>query len=300
MSRPLRVSRRSILLPAAGTAGLCALALGALLLEESRPPTPRGPTGRAHQAAPTAGNTSAPSARSTARGPLGPELLPWRDPLHQLGPAWTPFVSGAPDEGGAAIEAGRLCLALDTRGADPAQVHQVGLLRRAPALVGPGLLARLELDWRPPPNASGRSAGLTLTSADPFAGRSPPPPGELGRVDLSSLSPAVTLELIGVPPGHTARLQGSARGPAGVVPLFLDGWPQRRGRAVARIALEIEWSLAGVVLRADGRELARAAAPSARPQERVWLLLHAGSQAGFGPRPVEVLGVELAALGREG
>lgn len=293
MSAPLRVSRRRVLAPAVLTASLAAVALSALLVQESRhgaPALPPAVRSRSLAAAPADKDPVALPLFAPAPG--SPELPPWRDDFSRPGGEWVPFAGGAPRETIASIEAGLLALSVDARGCDPARVHAVGVARRSPAQAGSGLVARLVLEWCPPPNASGRSAGLTLTCTDPLAGHG------VAGLDPALQEPAVTFEVIGVPPGQAARLQATAHSGGLRTPLYLDGWPAKRGRTIERVELEVEWSPRGVAIRADGRELSRASEPALRPSDRVWVLVHAASHAGFEPRPVRVREVALVPLGR--
>lgn len=199
---------------------------------------------------------------------------------------WTPFTFGAPTV--ATIRPGvpGLALAVDTRRSGGHPRHGAGVLS-APLDVGTALSIRVVLDWRPPPNACYRAAGLVVL---PDAGGALASP-----FDPAQLPTSACLEVVGVPPGERARRHASVR--TGVHPrsVFTDGWPaSRAGRVVGRTELEVLVDERGVLFSADGQTLGRGSVPFG---PRVRLLLFTASNANYPPRPVVFEEVQLLRQG---
>lgn len=209
----------------------------------------------------------------------------WRDDLRsEASQRWEPWTrGGTPAATTSTFDTSGLTLALDTRGADPGAVCATGVCTREPLELGSRLTVRATLDWRAPRNACYRSAGLLLTSTPPGAD----PDGVDGR--------AVWLELVGVPPGETARLFAASRKGPWVTPLFTDGWPaDRKGKPYRRVRLEVELTASDVVVRADGAVLARGQHSLGG---RLWLVLYTQSHSNYAPRPVVFEAITVEGVG---
>lgn len=188
---------------------------------------------------------------------------------------WTRFTFGSPASATIAPGVPGLALAVDTRRSGGHPHHGAGVLSE-PLDVGSALQLRVALDWRPPPNACYRSAGLVIV---------PDRGGELtSPIDPRTLPVYACLEVVGVPPGERARRHASIRTDVHPKSMFSDGWPaSRAGRVVGKTVLEALVDERGIMFSADGQTLGRAAVPFGA---RVRLLLFTASNANYPPRPI--------------
>ncbi len=258
MSRSIRASRRGVLLPAVGVTALVAVGVG--VSGAVLLPTDDAPPPRAARGTVT--------TVAAVGSPAGPTWTAWRAGGR---------ASAEPTDRG-------WRLALDTRGAPADEVRAVGVAA-GPLRLGEGLLLRGELEWFASGNASYWTAGLLLSSRAPEGG--------LASLDVE---PAVRLELVGVPPGRTARRYGALRVGARTIPLATDGWPERPGRALERATLELELTASWVTLRADGEQLARVPRPIGLAAGDVWALAYATSHANYAERAVRFQDLVLSPL----
>jgi hypothetical protein len=195
-----------------------------------------------------------------------------------LGAAWQLWHSGPAKKRTAEVSGRGLQLGLQTQGCAAGE-YLVGLRNSTTLTVGSGLRLAVELDWNQPENASFRAAGLLVAGGrfdGPFGGQ----------------APAAFVEIVGIPPGQTARLYAAERTVHRERPLFLDGWPRnRKGRIVGRIRLEIEVRPDSVIFRAGGRKLAHS---NLKLGKQIKLFLFLRSATNYPERPVffEALSVE--------
>lgn len=257
----VRSPRRLVVLSAAGTLAVAVVAvLSALVVlpADVAPPPPTAPPVLARRPAPPA-----PAAATT--------LV---DDLRAPTPRWAAWRQGTPAAAEAAFTATGLRLSLATLGSRPGQVHGVGAVSSA-LEVGAGLSVRARLDWQAPANACYRAGGLCVVPAALV---------DAGDLTLDAARPAAWLEVVGVPPGRTARRFAAVRTGPHPSPVFTDGWPiDRAGRALERVTLEVVVRPGGVSFAADGEELGHAALDLG---PRVRVLLYQTSHANYPARPV--------------
>lgn len=254
-ARTWRTPRRLVVLSAALTASLAAMPVAWVVMAAAEPaPAPPEPAPVVAAARPVPASVAQVAEPPTCAG-------------------WTRLTFGRPDATLLEPSATGVALGLDARAADPALVHAVALAEPAGQDLTQGLRARAHLAWQAPVNACYRTAGVLVTTRLPAAGEA-----------WDALRPAAWVEVVGVPPGRTARVYAALRVGPNERALFTDGWPaSRAGRAVDQVDLEVVATATSTVVRVDGREVGRA---GPLPGGRAWALLYTTSHGNYGPRPV--------------
>ena len=195
---------------------------------------------------------------------------------------WTPVRSHDAKREVLETREGRLVLGLDTLGTDDATVKAVGVRTARPIDVAAGARITATFDWGAQENTSYLAAGIFLSPE--------------ARENAREAEDWIAVQLVGVPPGQTARPLVTARSRGRMIELAAFGWPiEKPSRPLGRETIGIE--IRGTSLRVDfgGKEVF-ATAESPVLLERAWLYLHFHGHSNYPLREIAFDDITVAQL----